>query len=218
MSDNPIEYIFNVFYNGNGNTGGTVPADGRDYETGDRVTVLGRGSLVRAGHTFAGWSREGVSGAYQAGNTFNMPMANVYLTAIWTPIGGTTEPTPTEPTPTGPPTTEPPAEPPTEPAPPANEITEEAEEPEYIAIVDTEPPMEDYIRNLLNQDVPRIGIGDREIILWSLVSLILITLGIMLAATKSANVLRRKRDEEDLKNDEEIREEAGRDIYNNSAI
>jgi hypothetical protein len=49
--------IFTVTYNGNGNTGGSVPTDSTSYQLVDTVTVLGNsGSLVRTGYTFAGWS------------------------------------------------------------------------------------------------------------------------------------------------------------------
>ena len=45
-----------VTYNGNGHTGGTVPADGSLYNNGDNVTVKAHGSLVRTDAMFIGWS------------------------------------------------------------------------------------------------------------------------------------------------------------------
>ena len=48
---------FTVTYNGNGNTGGTVPTDPEGYSSGTSVTVIGNtGSLVKTGYTFAGWT------------------------------------------------------------------------------------------------------------------------------------------------------------------
>ena len=48
---------YSVTYNGNTNTGGSVPTDGNSYINGDTVTVLGNtGSLTRVGYTFAGWN------------------------------------------------------------------------------------------------------------------------------------------------------------------
>ena len=47
-----------VTYNGNGNTGGSVPVDGSSpYLNGATVTVLGNtGSLVKTGNTFSNWN------------------------------------------------------------------------------------------------------------------------------------------------------------------
>ena len=46
-----------VTYDGNGNTAGSVPVDGKLYPTGTNATVLGNlNGLQRAGATFIGWS------------------------------------------------------------------------------------------------------------------------------------------------------------------
>ena len=71
-----------VTYNGNSATSGSVPTDDGNYASGDEVTVKDNtGSLVKTGYTFRGWT----SGDYfyQAGDKFNMPAANVTLTAVW---------------------------------------------------------------------------------------------------------------------------------------
>ncbi len=70
-----------VTYNGNGQTGGTVPTDSNYYLTGDTVTVLD-GGLTRTGYTFTGWN-DG-SNTYLPGGTFLMGATNVTLTAQWT--------------------------------------------------------------------------------------------------------------------------------------
>ncbi|MDW7676571.1 MAG: InlB B-repeat-containing protein [Bacillota bacterium] len=78
---------YTVNYNGNTNTGGTVPTDSNDYEAEDTVTVLGNpGSLVKTGYTFAGWNTQadGNGTNYAAGDTFAMPSNNVTLYAKWT--------------------------------------------------------------------------------------------------------------------------------------
>jgi uncharacterized protein (TIGR02145 family) len=46
-----------VFYNGNGNTGGTAPVDGNNpYENGQTVTLLAPGSLTKTCYSFIGWA------------------------------------------------------------------------------------------------------------------------------------------------------------------
>ncbi|MBN1307510.1 MAG: InlB B-repeat-containing protein, partial [Chitinispirillaceae bacterium] len=50
---------FTVTYLGNGNSGGTAPADDGNYKEGATVTVKGNtGSLSKTGATFAGWNTE----------------------------------------------------------------------------------------------------------------------------------------------------------------
>ncbi len=52
-----IDTLYGVFFSGNGNTGGTIPADNRLYHNGDTVVIPGNsGKLVKAGYTFAGWN------------------------------------------------------------------------------------------------------------------------------------------------------------------
>ena len=83
-------YTYNVTYNGNGNTGGTVPTDATDYSSGDMVTVLGNtGSLVKTGYAFNGWntSADGSGTAYAAGATFSIT-ANTTLYAQWVSEAG----------------------------------------------------------------------------------------------------------------------------------
>ena len=77
---------YTVTYDGNGNTGGTVPVDSNSYVTGATVTVLGNtGKLTKSGYIFAGWNTAlDNSGAnYLPGNTLTMASANVTLYARW---------------------------------------------------------------------------------------------------------------------------------------
>jgi hypothetical protein len=77
---------FSVTYNGNGNTGGSVPVDGNAYAASATVTVLGNtGALVKTGNTFAGWNTaaNGSGTAYAAAATFPIA-ANTTLYAQWT--------------------------------------------------------------------------------------------------------------------------------------
>ena len=81
---------YTVTYNGNGNTGGSVPTDNTHYATDGTgtVTVLGNtGALVRTGYTFTGWNTaaNGSGTAYAADATFTI-YNNVTLYAQWTPI------------------------------------------------------------------------------------------------------------------------------------
>ena len=80
---------FSVTYDGNTNTGGTVPIDGNAYAESHTVTVLGNtGSLVKTGYTFAGWNTaadgSGTSYAGTGSATFAMGLGNVTLYAQWT--------------------------------------------------------------------------------------------------------------------------------------
>jgi uncharacterized repeat protein (TIGR02543 family) len=81
----PIDYT--VTYNGNTNTGGSVPTDGNAYHITDTVTVLGNtGALVKTGYTFTGWNTaaNGSGSGYTGGNTFAMGSSSVTLYAQWT--------------------------------------------------------------------------------------------------------------------------------------
>ncbi len=87
VADAPAQYT--VTYNGNGNTGGSVPVDTNTYEEGATVTVLGNtGSLVKTGYTFTGWNTaaNGSGTSYTAGQTFAMGSSNVTLYAQWTAL------------------------------------------------------------------------------------------------------------------------------------
>lgn len=77
---------YTITYNGNGNTGGSVPVDGTSYASGTSVTVLGNtGSLVKSGcYIFDGWATTaGGAVAYTAGQTFAIT-ASTNLYAHWT--------------------------------------------------------------------------------------------------------------------------------------
>ncbi len=84
---------YNVTYDGNGKTSGSVPTDATAYEEGDIVTALGNtGSLVKTGQTFLGWSTNATASSgtfYPAGYKFYMGNANVTLYAVWGSVGAT---------------------------------------------------------------------------------------------------------------------------------
>ncbi len=77
-----------VTYNGNGNTGGSVPTDpSNPYTENANVTVLGNtGGLTKTGYSFANWNTaaNGSSTSYNQGNTFTIN-APVTLYAQWNP-------------------------------------------------------------------------------------------------------------------------------------
>lgn len=82
---------YTVNYDGNGNTGGTVPIDNKAYKTGDSVTILGNiGSLNKDDNFtyFSGWNTkaDGTGIAYAAGSTFDMETTNITLYAQWTEL------------------------------------------------------------------------------------------------------------------------------------
>ena len=77
---------YTVTYDGNGNTGGTVPADTDTYNTGEAVTTkTNSGTLVKSGSTFSGWNTaaNGSGVTYPVGSSFVMGGANVTLYALW---------------------------------------------------------------------------------------------------------------------------------------
>ena len=78
---------YTVTYNGNTNTGGSVPTDGNTYNITATVTVLGNtGTLVETGYTFAGWNTNAIGSgtSYSGGDTFAMDSGNIILYAQWT--------------------------------------------------------------------------------------------------------------------------------------
>jgi len=79
---------YTVTYSANGGTG-SPPVDGNGYASTAMVTVLGAGSLVYSGYSFAGWTTNststGASASYAAGATFTMGSANLTLYAVWIP-------------------------------------------------------------------------------------------------------------------------------------
>ena len=78
---------YTVTYNGNCNTGGTVPAGPTSYEYGATVTVLGNtGNLVKDGYIFSDWNTwsNGNGTDRAVGSTFVLGASNVTLYAKWT--------------------------------------------------------------------------------------------------------------------------------------
>jgi hypothetical protein len=78
---------YRVSYDGNGNTGGAVPLDGKSYASGSALTVAGNtGGLVKARFTFAGWNTQadGNGANYTAGSGRFTITANTTLYARWT--------------------------------------------------------------------------------------------------------------------------------------
>ena len=82
----PVYY--SVTYHGNGNSEGSAPTDGNNYEEGQSVTVKSQGTLSLSGATFAGWNTaENGSGTnYIVDSTFLMPASNIDLYAQWNSI------------------------------------------------------------------------------------------------------------------------------------
>ena len=81
--------ILGMFYDGNGNTGGSVPVDGDHYMAGVDVTVGGNtGGLVREGYSFTGWNTasNGSGTDRNTGSTFIMGPENMVLYAKWAPV------------------------------------------------------------------------------------------------------------------------------------
>jgi BspA type Leucine rich repeat region (6 copies)/Listeria-Bacteroides repeat domain (List_Bact_rpt) len=80
---------YTVTYDGNSNSGGSVPVDGASYPQGQKVTVLGNtGGLTKSGCSFAGWNtkRDGSGTTYSQGQSMLMGSGNVVLYARWTTL------------------------------------------------------------------------------------------------------------------------------------
>lgn len=85
ISGTIIPSNYNVTYNGNSNSTGSVPTDATNYSSGATVTVLGNtGTLARTGYSFAGWNTmaNGSGTDRAAGSTFTIS-ANSTLFAKW---------------------------------------------------------------------------------------------------------------------------------------
>ena len=76
---------YTVTYNKNGATKGSVPADATKYTANSQATVKGKGSLVRNGYTFAGWTlnAKGTGKVYKANEKISITNASVTLYAKW---------------------------------------------------------------------------------------------------------------------------------------
>jgi hypothetical protein len=86
---------YTVTYDGNGNTGGSVPIDDGLYQENQLVTVWSNGELVKTQDgislLFTGWNTAADgSGTTQAvGSTFTIGSTDVILFAQWSVIRGT---------------------------------------------------------------------------------------------------------------------------------
>ncbi len=81
----PVEYT--VSYNGNGNTGGSLPSEPFAYLPGEMVTVEGNtGALYKTGYSFNGWNTDaaGFGMPYVGGDVFWMSTIDRTLYAQWT--------------------------------------------------------------------------------------------------------------------------------------
>jgi formylglycine-generating enzyme len=87
--DDTTSDTYTVTYDGNGDTGGSVPVDSNSYEEGAIVIVLGNtSSLIKTGYTYAGWKTDSVGRVtnYNGGDSFSMSTSNITLYANWIPF------------------------------------------------------------------------------------------------------------------------------------
>ena len=82
-----VKVPYQVTYDANGGTGSRVDEQ-NPYFAGSTVDVLDDTGISREGYDFTGWNTaaDGSGTAYQAGDSFTMPEADVTLYAQWTPI------------------------------------------------------------------------------------------------------------------------------------
>ena len=77
--------IYNVYYNGNGNTENSAPSDTNSYTPGTSVNLLDEGDLIKTNYIFDGWNTkpDGSGTDYSAGATLTMPAYDITLYAQW---------------------------------------------------------------------------------------------------------------------------------------
>lgn len=73
---------YQVTYNGNGYTGGSLPVDAGQYAKGAAV-VVSNASITKSGFVFKGWKFSTNDTVLARGAGFTMPNANVTLVAQW---------------------------------------------------------------------------------------------------------------------------------------
>lgn len=76
---------YNIFYNGNGNTGGSVPTDSNNYRRNSTVTLLGNvNSLEKTGYSFFSWNTQADGNGinYFESSSFNIS-SDVTLYTKW---------------------------------------------------------------------------------------------------------------------------------------
>ena len=81
-----VPNYYNIIYDANGATGGSVPQDDQKYEENALVTVkVNSDNLVKTGYTFKGWNTQadGKGTAYAVDDTFPMGTDNIILYAEW---------------------------------------------------------------------------------------------------------------------------------------
>ena len=78
-----LQNFYTVIYLSNRNTDGAPPVDRDSYVSGSSVTILGSGSLVRDGYTFAGWINPTNGMIYSENDVISMAAENLYLNAQW---------------------------------------------------------------------------------------------------------------------------------------
>ena len=79
-----IKETYTIKYHGNRNTGGQVPIDNRKYARGEKVKILGSGTLVKKDYKFIGWNTkiDGHGKMYQPQDMLTIE-GNVILYAQW---------------------------------------------------------------------------------------------------------------------------------------
>jgi uncharacterized repeat protein (TIGR02543 family) len=193
---------YQVSYNANGATSGSVPTDGNAYEAGSRATLLGNsGGLARTGYSFLGWagSASATSAAYTGGERLAIT-GNVTLYAVWeSNITTTTTTTTPNPTPT-------PA-----PAPPVVAEPAEPESSTFSPAVQQrlEAQTGNIITDLANGNVPLGGLTAEGA--WSLLSGIISIAGVILSIILAVGALTgRRRTGIDTYGDDETRRRGGK--------
>jgi len=74
-------YVYKVFYNGNGSTGGQAPVDG-SYTHGSTYSIAAKGTMAKTGYRFAGWSTQADGGGARYANATDAIASSVATLAV----------------------------------------------------------------------------------------------------------------------------------------
>jgi uncharacterized repeat protein (TIGR02543 family) len=180
---------YTISYHGNGHTSGSEPA-AVTLNHGDTWTVSAAGSLARTGYTFSGWaaSATATAAAYSPGAA-NTLTGDVDLYAVWTPAA--VPPTVTATTDNSTTNTDTEIEPPT---PQGTGLAAEGFTQRDVERLEAQTgnPLQD----LFSGNVP-LGNGKSSAV-WSLLSLILSVIAVVISLLLIIGIFTRKRDDREM--------------------
>jgi hypothetical protein len=77
-----IDTKYRVYYH-QGNSTGNPPVDSKEYYAGNRITVLGQGSLINHNYTFLGWRNSSTFLIHYPGEFVTMQYGDINFHPVW---------------------------------------------------------------------------------------------------------------------------------------